>query len=164
MTHFISANKDFNLFLSKKLLEEVVNYCRIAHRNETGGIIIGSYSADLSGATVSKIMGPPVDSRSGFSWFERGTEGVKKAMDDLWQKQQQFYLGEWHYHPYSSPNPSRRDLLQMREVAEDPNFACPEPIMLIAGGNPKKSMLFRAFVFPAGKMVELLPTGEEHEG
>jgi integrative and conjugative element protein (TIGR02256 family) len=164
MTHFISVNKYFNLFLSKELLEEIVNYCRLAQRNETGGIIVGNYSIDLSGATVSKIMGPPADSRSGFNWFERGTKGVKETLDRLWQSQHQFYLGEWHYHPYSAPNPSHRDFLQMRDVAQHPDFACPEPIMLIAGGDPKTSMIFRVFVFPKGKMVELLPAGDEQEG
>jgi integrative and conjugative element protein (TIGR02256 family) len=143
---------------------KIVSYCRVSHYNETGGIIVGSYSTDLSSATVSKIMGPPTDSRSGFSWFERGTKGIKETLDNLWQSKQQFYLGEWHYHPYSTPSPSHRDLLQMREVAQHPDFACPEPIMLIAGGNPNKSMLFRAFVFPKGKMVELLPAVEGQEG
>jgi len=154
MPRFVSVKGDFHLFISKGLLEEVGNYCRSARRNETGGIIVGGYSADLSSAIVDKILGPPSDSRSGFSWF---VKGVKETLDNLWQNQQQFYLGEWHYHPYAAPNPSPRDLQQMHEVAHHPDFACPEPIMLIAGGDPRRTMHFRAFVFPGGRMVELLP-------
>lgn len=51
-----------------------------------------------------------------------------------WQKQQ-YYLGEWHYHPNASPKPSALDLKTMVNLSKDEDLGCPEPILLVIGGS-----------------------------
>ena len=48
---------------------------------------------------------------------------------------QQYYLGEWHYHPNASPKPSALDLKTMVNLSKDEDLGCPEPILLVIGGS-----------------------------
>lgn len=52
----------------------------------------------------------------------------------MWKKRQ-YYLGEWHYHPNASPRPSKLDIETMLKLSKSEELHCPEPILLIVGGN-----------------------------
>jgi hypothetical protein len=47
------------------------------------------------------------------------------------------YLGEWHFHPFAAPSPSSIDYSQMAEIAVSRSWRCPEPVLLIIGGDPR---------------------------
>ena len=51
--------------------------------------------------------------------------------------------------------PSGTDIGQMHEIATSSPYACPEPTMLIIGGDPCGNWNARAFVFPKAEMIEL---------
>ena len=53
-------------------------------------------------------------------------------------------MGEWHYHPGGSAQPSAADIRQMRDIAKDDEAHCPEPILLVMGENNAVT----AHVFP----------------
>ena len=49
------------------------------------------------------------------------------------------YLGDWHSHPYASDGElSSIDRLALRTISKSSDAQCPEPIMLIFWGSPKK--------------------------
>ena len=65
-------------------------------------------------------------------------------LDTLW-KDNQYYLGEWHYHPNSSPTPSRSDIEQMLSLSHDKK-------LIILGGN-KDNWLLNVIVIANEKIV-----------
>lgn len=154
---FQSPDRRFGLRIASKDVERMVSLCRKAKRNETGGILTGRYTGEHDWAEVTDATGPPEDSRSGRTWFERGVRGLQKLINQCWRRDRSYYLGEWHYHPYAGASPSRTDIAQMKKISEAESYQCPEPILLILGGDPAGSLELRAFVFTGcHKYVELI--------
>ena len=119
-------------------------------------MLIGHYNEMLDTAVVTRVTGPPPDSRRRRTAFYRGTQGLRELLRDLWRKKE-YYLGEWHYHPGGSPEPSSADIRRMHEIAESEDARCPEPILLVAGTNCEMTM----HIFPRGQeAVRLTP---EHD-
>lgn len=124
--------------------------CRDARELETGGILIGHYSADLSIAIVQEATLPPSDSRRGRSWFSRGVADLRETLRRRWQSADRtYYLGEWHYHPISQIVPSVEDFTQMANIARAEEYKCSEPLLVIVGGElSERERGLRAFVCP----------------
>lgn len=121
---------------------------------ETGGILAGRYDKDLRLAKVSIATAPPPDSAGGHAWFKRGTAGLKRLLDQLWSVGD-YYLGEWHFHPGGAPSPSGQDIEQLRIIASDLRYACPEPLLVILGGRPPDCSI-ASVVWDGGRAVPLL--------
>ena len=129
-----SENKQYKFLLKKECVAKLLKHIKKAGQHETGGILIGAYNADHSTAILKKITGPPPDSRHGSNWFERGLQGLQKLLNSLWSVGE-YYLGEWHFHPHASPSPSFQDISQMKSISNAGTYRCPEPILLIIGGD-----------------------------
>lgn len=139
---------------SKKIKQKLIELCSRSNPKETGGILIGKYSKDQSTAIITTIVPAPKNSISKHFSFLRGTKGLLKILDRSWDKGQ-YYLGEWHYHPNAQPNPSNQDIFQMIQLSKSEGLHCPEPILLILGGNKDKWMI-NIIVFVDERMIELL--------
>jgi hypothetical protein len=120
---------------------------------ETGGILVGRYTADELTAVVSEALPPPKDSAHGRSWFHRGVAGLRGLLVKRWESQvHTYYIGEWHYHPANVVEPSGDDLAQMYGINADPRYRCRQPVMLIVGqARNGDERPVRAFVFPRGQ-------------
>lgn len=149
--YYWNNTSDFGMTLNTEFEVEMLVECKKSLPNETGGILIGAYTQGNSIAEISKITGPPPDSKYGRYTFFRGTHGLKKLLNDYWEKHQQYYLGEWHFHPFGAPVPSHQDIRQMQQIANSRRYNCPEPILLIIGGNPFENLKINVYVFPRGK-------------
>lgn len=136
---YTSADGKFSVLLSKGVLDRIVQICAGAGEYETGGILVGHYDNTQLVAIVTDITGPPKGSKHGRYSFERAVGNLQSWLDQLWQKQQTYYLGEWHFHPGAAPSPSSTDHQQMKAIATDTKYACPEPILLILGGRPPQT-------------------------
>jgi integrative and conjugative element protein (TIGR02256 family) len=112
---------------------------------ETGGVLIGKYSTDHRTAFVTRVHGPPPDSRAGSTWFVRGVRGLQRVLREYWIRGE-YYLGEWHYHP-GAPTPSSTDLKQMTTIATSHAYCCPEPVLCVVGSRGE----LRWFVVPRGE-------------
>jgi integrative and conjugative element protein (TIGR02256 family) len=151
----------FGLSIPVQMVERILGYCARALPNETGGILIGRYSASFDMAVVSEATPAPRDSRAGRNWFYRGTQGLLSLLDEAW-KDDHHYLGEWHFHPLADPTPSETDRRQLRDIARDEKYHCAEPLLLIVGGHPQRNWLARAYVFPRTEPeIELLSQSVE---
>ena len=137
---FTDNSGQYNVVLPYGEYEKILKYCVEAKPCETGGILIGKYSENCSVAIIKEATSPPSDSKHKLAKFFRGTNNLMKKLDDAWN-QDCYYLGEWHYHPNSSPIPSSTDQNQMRTLSEDKKLNCPEPILLIVGENRGKWVL-----------------------
>lgn len=130
-----SVDSNFTVMLSKTCQDKMLKELETCQDKETGGILLGKYSDDKKVAYVNYISSSPVDSMNGFTWFKRGVAGLQKKVDEFWMKSQGYYLGEWHLHPNCEPNPSIHDLVEMKRISKDSKYKCPEPILVILGGN-----------------------------
>lgn len=155
---YSSADKNFTVSISKNLVEKIRVTIKSANGMETGGILIGQYSPDQSTAIVNHITGPPKDSKAGPTWFVRGINGLEALLKKFWTKNE-YYLGEWHYHPNASASPSMQDIRQMKEISRSPHYQCPEPVLLIIGGDYDYFEI-KIFVSPAPKIFHELALEE----
>ncbi len=156
---FWSLDKKYGLKIPSNEINSILKLCSESDTKETGGIIVGHYNKKHDCAIVTKASKPPPDSKSGTTWFYRGISGLQTWLINLWYKKRRYYLGEWHYHPNQPPTFSPKDQEEMNKIALSKNYHCPEPILLIVGGNPASDCLLKAFVFLRNQYpVELLPT------
>jgi len=150
---FKSADNQFKLEISDLIINEIHKKCLNAGNNETGGILVGKYSLDRHTAIINKITGPPKGSIQGECTFERGVIDFNKVLGkDPFLRNR--YVGEWHYHPNSSPQPSIVDNFQMKKNAAKKSLNCPETILLIIGGN-KKGWEITVHVYTSQKRIQL---------
>jgi integrative and conjugative element protein (TIGR02256 family) len=155
-------NHYFGLRISDDTLDRILSIARQAKNGETGGILVGYYTPELHCAIVTDVTGPPADSATGPSWFKRGVRGLNSLLQAAWRhKHRRYYLGEWHFHPNAKPNPSGTDVSEMLMLASDENYHCPEPLLLIMGGNPLDRWCLRAFVLPQGNCLEMWSSGND---
>ena len=108
--------------------------CRELGTLETGGILVGRYNEAHDTAIVTRVWGPPEDSVRRRTGFWRGIQGLQQRLDALW-KAQEYYLGEWHYHPGGASQPSKEDISQMVRIANSLDFNTPEPVLIVVGGS-----------------------------
>jgi len=144
---FRSEDSCYGLQIAGDHIRSLLRLCRRTSPFETGGILLGHYSVSHDRAIVTDIAKAPPDSRSGRDWFIRGVRGLQRKIDRLWRRNQGYYLGEWHFHPFGLPLPSSTDIGQMLEIAESEQYHCPEPVLLIIGGDPANKWSAKAFVF-----------------
>ena len=148
---FEDKNQLYNIYLCKESYDQMISYCRNSNSYETGGVLIGNYSHNHKIANVLQITPPPKNSKYSKCSFHRTSSGLKELLDTLWN-QGVYYLGEWHYHPNSSAVPSYVDLKQMFALSNNTDLKCPEPILIIIGGN-EKDWIISASVFSNGRYV-----------
>jgi len=157
MLTFKDREGQFAVLIDLTQMAHLLERCANANDYETGGILMGYYNEKLDTATVIRVVGAPDDSRRGRTWFHRGVLGLQDLILGLWSKQRHYYLGEWHYHPNGSPEASTVDVRQMEEIASSRSYQCPEPILLIIGGNPRGSWSVQVTVFKrsSGSLIKL---------
>lgn len=131
---YISADNSFAVCLPVNVLEKMHHECEKSLPNETGGILIGNYSDDLKVAHITKMVGKSRNSVRHCSSFIREGKDYLPILNRFWEKNQ-YYLGEWHYHPLSSSIPSPVDIATMFQLSLDKYLCCPEPILIIIGGK-----------------------------
>jgi len=156
-----SSDGRFGIRLQDREVAHLLAQCEKTPNQETGGVLIGCYSRDLSMALVTEVTPAPVDSRFGPTWFDRGIQGLAWKLHQLWKRSGTFYLGEWHFHPGASPSPSVVDSSQMATIARSGRYACPEPLLLIVGGSTRQWNA-AAYVYDKGQTMHTLsPCGIE---
>lgn len=152
-----TPDQKYGCQLSDITIQRMLSLCQQSKAAETGGVLVGYYNEDYSCAVVTEVSSAPTDSRSGPTWFQRGIVGIQFWLNNLWkQRQPQYYLGEWHFHPGGTPQPSRTDINQMKKVASSKQYQCPEPLLIIIGGTPPDNWSMRVFVFSNKTYYELV--------
>lgn len=160
---FEDADERFRVLLEGKALSHMFGLCRASRSQETGGILIGSYVDEDQTAHVVEATGPPSDSRSGATWFHRGTRGLTKLLARRWEDPRRtYYVGEWHFHPAHAPSASPQDERQMHEIALSPNYHCTRPLLIIIY-LVGQDLCASCFVSVEGESPQLIPlSSREH--
>lgn len=154
-----TAKDAFGLRIPQAVIDRMIACCLASHPLETGGILVGRHISGGECADVVAASGPPLDSKQAPTWFIRGTRHLQRWLNLLWKMREQHYLGEWHYHPSASPCPSGQDMEQIRKVAKNMKARCPEPLLIIIGGDVCDGFTLSCFVSPAGRpLLPMLPS------
>ncbi len=148
---FQDESQIFNINLYEDAYKHMLCYCTKSNPYETGGVLIGNYSSNHATANILQITPPPRCSTHKKYSFHRSSTGLKEFLDSMWD-QGQYYLGEWHYHPNASAVPSHTDLKQMLSLSNNTKLKCPEPILIIIGGNSKDWKISTS-IFSDGRCV-----------
>lgn len=152
---FHSHDNRFSVLMTEAAIASMVETCSTAGRKETGGILIGRLADRGALAIVLEATPKPRDSGFGWFWFRRGVKGLRHLLDERWSKGQH-YLGEWHYHPGGSAQPSAPDHAAMSKIASDERYQCPEPILAILGGLRPSTWELSISVIPAREQPQML--------
>lgn len=118
------------------LLEAMGGLADARRPNETGGVLYGirRRRSILQVGVVGFLPAPP-DSTSGPNFFERGVEGLAEAWAPI-EEAGYCYLGEWHSHPFSLPDPSLQDYESLGSVVNDADYGSPPFVFgLILGAD-----------------------------
>lgn len=141
MKGYENKELDSKIFIEDNVYKKLLMRQKESYQMETGGIIIGYYDSEYRNAIITECTSPPKDSRATKNHFFRGVNGLKNLLKRKWDEEREYYLGEWHLHPGSYPNPSTTDIDQMKKIECDPKFNCKEPILLILGEKSSCSIL-----------------------
>jgi len=87
-----------------QVIEEMNSSALSAFPNETGGALIGHISMVNKTITISELIPAPPDSIISPTYFELGTEGLRKKVKRIENMTNGLltYVGTWHSHPYGS--------------------------------------------------------------
>lgn len=118
--------------VSEAALASVAKHISSRRRRETGGILIGRYSDDLSTAKVMSASGPGPRATFAPSSFTRQAFSLQAKLDTEFEAGR-YYLGEWHCHPGTNSVPSSQDIRQMKAISKSADYNCPEPILMVFG-------------------------------
>lgn len=151
---FLAPDASVAVELEDAALDPMLVLCRHSGRLETGGILIGRYGEYRDRVIVSRVTGPSKDSRRFPANFIRGIMGLARRLREDW-RHGLYYVGEWHFHPFHSPEPSPKDRGQIRTFAADATLLCPRPVMIVVGGNPWDRPRLWIGVFGIAGLVEL---------
>ena len=138
--------RDLRVVIADEVIEQMAAIANDPD-SETGGVLIGRYDQNGALARVEMASSPPGDSSAGLDWFERGKNGLSDLLREQWNlPQRRYYVGEWHFHPIGRAEPSPQDLRQMAEIAQDPNYHCERPLLIIASPATLGRRSARVFV------------------
>jgi len=151
----VSECRRFGVEIPEAVVEKILRYCSDSVQVETGGILIGYYNPEHTRAIVAEATGPPADSTRLPRRFIRGVQGLQQLLDRLWNRQRLYYLGEWHFHPDSSSLPSQQDLREMLKISRNRLTECPEPLLVIIGGEPDANWSMSVSVQSAKQVIPL---------
>lgn len=151
---FKSLNEEFSIDVKDNVIFNITNECINSKNKETGGILIGNYS-NKNNVVINNMTGPPDDSKQSNYSFSRGIDGLTELLENKWDSGQ-YYVGEWHLHPNSYPQPSRIDDVQMKKLAHFKLLKCPEPILLIIGGSEDKGWELSVHVYTKDRRITLV--------
>lgn len=143
---------NLSLEISNKIVREIRKQAFEAFPNETGGFLVGKYSADNNTAIVSLVLSP-VKITSGPTFFQRETDGMESLWDELY-KEGLVYLGEWHSHPNGSSMYSATDKNALTNIAHSETVVINNPIMLIVSLSKKKIRRMGTYYYNNGKIIK----------
>lgn len=121
------------ILLPDRITQRLVASLKKVDRREIGGILMGEYVSDA----VYRVKDITIQHRGGtFTSFVRAIKKILNPLNRFFHDTEynftRFnYLGEWHSHPLSVPEPSSRDCEAMWEIVEDPQVGANFAVLMI---------------------------------
>ncbi|WP_029918476.1 ThiF family adenylyltransferase [Pelobacter seleniigenes] len=131
-------------------------------KNETGGLLLGEIDDSLSTIYLDVATGAPPDSFKSTSRFECGIEGTAQVCSFHQRKSEGStrFIGVWHTHPTSLPEPSSIDLNAMLKILhfqENP----PRHVVMLIVGKTLTNPIWQFHFFRRNQFVFMESSGNE---
>ena len=121
------------------VLDQIRNEAESKTPLETGGLLLGYWSADNNNVVITDMVGPgPLAKHRKFTYkpdYSFHQQEMKRIFNE--NGGMSTYLGDWHSHPESSSHLSFLDKRALRNIARFPDNYIDHPIMLVLGGTDK---------------------------
>lgn len=108
-----SAQGGAKLKLDEVVVNRISSYRQTGPKDrEAGGVLLGRHLVASPHRVVDDITEPMTGDKRSRYQFKRGHSSHQRRIDAAWEASGATcaYLGEWHTHPESIPNPSSIDL------------------------------------------------------
>ena len=108
--------EEINTFIDDGLVHKLRSQRETHLPDETGGVLLGYHDFNIGALVLVDALPAPPDSRASGSYFERGVEGLARAVAEASRRTAGIveYVGEWHSHPPGhSSDPSDADICQL---------------------------------------------------
>lgn len=124
--------EDKKIHISRDIYDFIRQESAESKEVETGGVLIG-YRTDEGTYVISKASKPGPKAIRTKTRFEKDEEYCQKVLNDAYRElgEKGLYLGEWHYHPSGSNEPSGLDIKSLTEIAAQDNYRIDKPVMII---------------------------------
>jgi len=142
------------LALSEETAAAILSESAARLPNETGGILVGCAGAQAIEVVVAVGPGPRATHRR--AYFRRDGDYAQGELDQIYvaSNRRHDYLGEWHSHPLPV-GPSGRDRHSMEWIARNPDYDCPEPLLVLSQRGREGEWGLAAFQWTAGQLVRI---------
>lgn len=128
-------------WLSRSVLQTMMDEADSHYPNETGGVLIGYFSADdPERCVIVDASGPGPSAQHERYRFSPNAEFQERYISDAYRTSGRIhtYLGDWHTHPDGALALSGKDKRTMRSIARTPEARLPRPLMSILAGHPER--------------------------
>lgn len=124
--------EDKKVYISKETHEFIKQESAHSGDNETGGVLIGYRTTDGK-YVILKATGPGEKAIRTKTRFEKDEQHCQAKLENALRElgDKGLYLGEWHYHPAGSNEPSGLDIKSLTEIAAQNNYRIDKPVMII---------------------------------
>ena len=122
---------------SQAAIQEMISEAESMYPDETGGILLGFWTAEFQEAIVVKAIGPGPCAKHSSSYFYPDGEYHRKVIEEnfIATNGRVTYLGDWHSHPLGGGGLSRLDRLTLKKIAKTPESQTIHPLMIILAGK-----------------------------
>jgi [CysO sulfur-carrier protein]-S-L-cysteine hydrolase len=151
-----------NLILRREVVERMRAALERAGRREIGGVLM----AEHTGPNQFEVLDLTIHSHGTIVYFFRKVEEAVTHLRSFFLRANHDYvrfnyLGEWHSHPSFELEPSGKDDLSIREIAEDREVGANFVVLLIVKLADDGELLTKAYTYlPNGTKSKSTVTAE----
>ena len=123
------------VWISRRDLTTLVRLAEEKEPRETGGLLVGYFSADDKDVVITGITGPGPKAKHGRYSFCPDYNADRVEMTRIFEESNglAWYLGDWHTHPTGPAYLSLLDRKALKNIAKFDGNHVKRPIMLILG-------------------------------
>jgi integrative and conjugative element protein (TIGR02256 family) len=153
-----SSRNLVTVWLTKDLLDSIVEESKKHACNETGGVLVGYSDSFSLNLVIEHVVGPgPGAVHSPFS-FTPDHPYQEREVARLYQESGRIstYLGDWHSHPSGGLYLSPTDRKTLARIALSKEARIYRPIMAIIGGTDWELAIWQGSVYSYGILPPIL--------
>jgi integrative and conjugative element protein (TIGR02256 family) len=126
------------IWIAESVVEEMLRESEHSYPDETGGLLVGYWSAQADQAVVTDAVGPGPRSVHGRGHFAPDYDFHDSEVARLYTASDGAltYLGDWHSHGSAAPYLSIKDRHTLHGIGTDPGSGAPRALMAVWGDGP----------------------------